>query len=55
MLRLTPDVYDQLKVLARKARLPLAGFCRTIIENALAEGVQIVPPQQPAPAAVANA
>ena len=44
MLRLTPKVYEQCKVLAKKARRPLAAVCREIIEGALSEGVQVVPP-----------
>jgi len=44
MLRLTPSVYDQCKVLAKRARRPLAAICREIIEGALSEGIQVVPP-----------
>ena len=52
MLRLTPEVYDRCRSLSKKTKLPLATLCRTIIEGALAEGIDVVPAG--APVVVAN-
>jgi predicted DNA-binding protein len=50
MLRLTPDTYDRCRSLSKKTKLPIATLCRTIIENALAEGIDVVPATTTAPA-----
>jgi predicted DNA-binding protein len=42
MVRLTNEQYAQLVALAKRAKCPVATFCRKVIEGALEEGIQVV-------------
>jgi len=44
LLRLTPEIYDKCKAISEKANRPLSQILRKMIEGALKEGVEVVPP-----------
>jgi predicted DNA-binding protein len=46
LLRLSEKTYDQCKALSDQANKPLSAVLRHLIEGALAEGVEVVPPQK---------
>jgi hypothetical protein len=54
MLRVTPDSYEKIRQLAKRARQPVAALCRLIIEGAIEEGIQIIPSGGGTPADAAS-
>jgi hypothetical protein len=42
LIRLTPDLYDRLLIVANSAGAGMAPTCRAILETALNEGINVV-------------
>lgn len=47
LLRLSPSIYESCKAISDKANRPLSWILRKMIEEKLAEGVEVVPPVKP--------